>query len=109
MLNRLNRQYEKNAYVCYIADRGDCIEEELSEEEHDTVEPLNDDPTGKYTNLMAHTRERKWGMIQRTEYEAKRTTSLSNSRQTGISSRVTRGVSEGKDTTTNLSDKVTVN
>ncbi len=37
----------------------------------------------KYTKLMAHTKDRKWGLMQRTEYEAQRTQSLGESRQTG--------------------------
>ena len=107
LLNRLFRIGEKNSFNCYIEARGDRIDEE-SEEEEDTVEPLFDNPNGKYNDLMAGTRERKWGLVQRTDYEAKRTNSLINSRQTGISSRITLAPSEGK-ATADSSNKVTVN
>ena len=94
LLNRLTRVAEKNVYAQYLQKRGDRIDEESEEE--DTVEPLLDNSQGKYTNLMAGTRDKKWGLVQRTDYEAKRTNSLAMSRQTGMSSRMTLGPCDGK-------------
>jgi hypothetical protein len=48
------------------------------------------DLKSKYRNLMAHRRDKKWPLMQRTEYEAQRTHSLSQSRRTGTESRFTQ-------------------
>jgi hypothetical protein len=48
------------------------------------VEPLEQESSGdrnRYKYSMARTREKKWSLVQRTEYEAQRTNSLDESRQ----------------------------
>jgi hypothetical protein len=75
----------------YLRSRGDSVSE-ISEEEEDEVQPLEtaEEIKNRYRHLMAHTRDRKWGLLQRTEYEAQRTQSLGESRRTG-DSRLTQG------------------
>ena len=43
---------------------------------------------------MARTREKKWSLIQRTEYEAQRTHSLEESRQANTTSRISNNPPE---------------
>ena len=60
--------------------------------------------------LMAHTRDKKWGLMQRTEYESQRTQSLSQSRQTGTDSRDTRRKDNSLDENReNEENRVTIN
>lgn len=58
---------------------------------------------------MAHTREKKWGLVQRTEYEAQRTQSLAESRRRMGNSRLTHGTEEKFQSSSQEENKVTIN
>ncbi len=56
------------------------------------MEPLEENvkDRNRYKYSMARTREKKWSLIQRTEYEAHRTHSLEESRQAHTTSRISQ-------------------
>ena len=83
---------------------------DISEEE-DTVEPLETagDLKGKYKHIMAVTRDKKFGLNQRMEYESQRTNSMINSRQTGSESRFTLETDNKFMSTNKDENKVVIN
>lgn len=94
-LRQAEREGEALLFARYLERYGMEIREE-AEEEGDTVEPLEENPRdpNRYKYSMARTRERKWGLIQRTEYESQRAHSLEESRQANTTSRTSQAAEQ---------------